>query len=193
MQQDELQQKNRQLESMLTQVETLAIMDSLTGLFNRRRFETILSNEFKKSQRYEHPLACMMIDIDHFKNINDRCGHQAGDVVLREVAQCIQSSVREVDTLCRWGGEEFMVLSPNTTKANAVHAAHRILNSVATHRYTGIGEQQVTISIGVAGVPDPEVETAEKLVHAADLALYEAKRKGRARVESGIGGPGCRP
>ena len=80
MQQDELQQKNRQLESMLTQVETLAIMDSLTGLFNRRRFETILSDEFKKAQRYRSPLACMMIDIDHFKEINDRYGHQAGDV-----------------------------------------------------------------------------------------------------------------
>ncbi|OGW36115.1 MAG: hypothetical protein A2010_07230, partial [Nitrospirae bacterium GWD2_57_9] len=99
LQQDELQQKNRQLESMLTQVETLAIMDSLTGLFNRRRFETIIANEFKKSQRYLHPLTCMMIDIDHFKAINDRFGHQAGDVVLREVAQSIQTSIREVDSL----------------------------------------------------------------------------------------------
>jgi diguanylate cyclase (GGDEF)-like protein len=193
MQQDELQQKNRQLECMLTQVETLAIMDSLTGLFNRRRFETILSTEFKKSQRYQHPLACMMIDIDHFKDINDRYGHQAGDVVLREVAQCIQGSIREVDTLSRWGGEEFMVLSPNTSKVNAVHAALRVLNAVGSHCFSALGKQHVTVSIGVAGVPDPDMETAEKLVHAADLALYEAKRKGRARVESGVPSPGCGP
>jgi diguanylate cyclase (GGDEF)-like protein len=193
MQQDELQLKNRQLESMLTQVETLAIMDSLTGLFNRRRFETILSNEFKKCQRYQHPLACMMIDIDHFKDINDRYGHQAGDAVLREVAQCIQGSIREVDTLSRWGGEEFMVLSPNTNTANATHAAQRILNAVGSHVFSAIGNQPVTVSIGVAGVPEAEIETAEKLVHAADLALYEAKRKGRARVESGIRFPDCKP
>lgn len=185
LQQDELQQKNRQLESMLTQVETLAIMDSLTGLFNRRRFETIIANEFKKSQRYLHPLTCMMIDIDHFKAINDRFGHQAGDVVLREVAQSIQTSIREVDSLARWGGEEFVVLSPNTTTENAIYAAQRILKSVSARTFSGIGTEHVTVSIGVAGVPDAAIETAEKLVHAADLALYEAKRKGRCRVESG--------
>ncbi len=190
LQQDELQQKNRQLESMLTQVETLAIMDSLTGLFNRRRFETILANEFKKSQRYKHPLACMMIDIDHFKNVNDRFGHQAGDSVLREVAQCIQSCIREVDTLSRWGGEEFMVVSPNTSKDNALHAAERILRGVGSHRFEAIDGQQVTVSIGVAGIPDPDIDNAEKLVHAADMALYEAKRKGRARVESVTAPPG---
>ncbi len=191
LQQDELKQKNVQLESMLTQVETLAIMDSLTGLFNRRRFETILLNEFKKSQRYLHPLSCLMIDIDHFKEVNDRFGHQAGDTVLREVAERIQSSIREVDTLARWGGEEFVVLSPNTAKENAVRAAERVLKAVSGHSFTGIGTHRVTVSIGVAGIPDTGIDTAEKLVHAADLALYEAKRKGRARVETGepkIGG-----
>jgi diguanylate cyclase (GGDEF)-like protein len=185
VQQDELKQKNVQLESMLTQVETLAIMDALTGLFNRRRFETILSNEFKKSQRYLYPLSCLMIDIDHFKEVNDQFGHQAGDVVLREVAQCIQSSIREVDSLARWGGEEFVVLSPNTLKENAVRAAERVLNSVSAHSFSGIVNHRITVSIGVSGVPDPQLDTAEKLVHAADLALYEAKRKGRARVEAG--------
>ncbi len=121
-QQDELQQKNLQLESMLTQVETLAIMDSLTNLFNRRRFETILANEFKKSLRYVQPLSCMMIDIDHFKDINDSFGHQTGDVVLREVSRLIQAGIREVDTPARWGGEEFVVLSPSTSKENAGRA-----------------------------------------------------------------------
>ncbi len=184
-QQDELQQMNRQLETMLTRVETLATMDSLTGLFNRRRFESIMSNEFKKCQRYLHPLSCMMIDIDHFKEINDTFGHQAGDEVLREVARNIQGCIREVDTLARWGGEEFVVLSPNTTKENAVRAAERILKSISTHRFSAIGARMMTVSIGVAGIPDPQIETTEKLIHAADLAMYAAKRKGRARVESG--------
>jgi diguanylate cyclase (GGDEF)-like protein len=182
-QQDELQQKNRQLEVMLTQVETLAIMDSLTGLINRRRFETILTTEFKKSVRYLQPLSCMMIDIDYFKTINDTFGHQTGDIVLQEVARLIQTTIREVDTPARWGGEEFVVLSPNTTKQNAFHAANRILKSISTHEFPAIDQRKLTVSIGVAGIPDPGIDSPEKLVHAADLALYQAKRNGRARVE----------
>jgi diguanylate cyclase (GGDEF)-like protein len=181
--QDELRFKNRQLEDMLTRVETLAIVDSLTGLFNRRRFESLLSNEFKKAQRYQHPLSCMMIDIDHFKEVNDTFGHQAGDLALREVSQVIQASIREVDTPARWGGEEFVVLSPNTPKQNALRAADRILRSMAAHKFSGIGGRKLSVSIGLAGVPDPLIDTTEKLIHAADTAMYEAKQKGRARVE----------
>jgi diguanylate cyclase (GGDEF)-like protein len=186
--QDELRLKNHQLEDMLTRVETLAIMDSLTGLFNRRRFETLLSNEFKKSQRYQHPLSCMIIDIDHFKAVNDTYGHQAGDLALREVAQVIQASIREVDTPARWGGEEFVVLSPNTPKENALRAADRILSTMAAHTFSGIGGQSLSVSIGLAGIPDPLIDTMEKLIHAADTAMYEAKRKGRARVEVAVQG-----
>jgi len=181
--QDELRLKNRQLQDMLTRVETLAIMDSLTGLFNRRRFETLLSSEFKKSQRYQHPLSCLIIDIDHFKAVNDLFGHQAGDQALREVAQVIRASIREVDTPARWGGEEFIVLSPNTPKENAVRAAERILNSMAAHKFSGIGDRGLSVSIGLAGIPDPLINNREKLIHTADLAMYEAKRKGRARLE----------
>ena len=125
--------KNRQLEDMLTRVETLAIVDSLTGLFNRRRFETILGNEFKRAARYQGPISCLMIDIDHFKQINDAQGHQGGDIVLREIARLIQASIREVDTAARWGGEEFVVLSPNTPKQNAELVASRILKTVSSH------------------------------------------------------------
>lgn len=183
-QQDELQQKNRQLETMLTRVETLATMDALTGLYNRRRLETILSSEFKKSQRYLHPLSCMMIDIDHFKEINDAFGHQAGDEVLRAVAGTIHRCIREVDTLARWGGEEFIVISPNTAKKNALLVADRILKAVAGAVIETIGSRRVSVSIGVAGIPAPEIDTPEKLIHAADIAMYTAKRNGRARVES---------
>lgn len=183
-QQDELKQKNHQLEDMLTRVETLAISDSLTGLFNRRRFEFVLSNEFKRAARYKISLSCLMIDIDHFKKVNDALGHQAGDTVLREISQVIEKCIRDVDIVARWGGEEFVVLSPNTSTENAKVVAVRILNAVAGHTFTGFEERKITVSIGIAGLPDPSLDTQEKLVHAADLAMYEAKKKGRNRVET---------
>jgi two-component system cell cycle response regulator len=181
--QDELKKKNTQLEDMLTRVESLAIMDPLTGLFNRRRFETIMGNEFKRAARYQSPMSCMLIDIDHFKIVNDTFGHQTGDMVLKEVSSLIQNTLREVDTPARWGGEEFIVLSPNTTRENARKAASRILKAVSDHTYAGIGAHRITVSIGLAGLPDPEITTQEKLIHAADLAMYEAKKKGRNRIE----------
>lgn len=183
-QQDELKQQNRQLEDMLTRVETLAISDSLTGLFNRRRFEFVLSNEFKRAARYKNPLSCLMIDIDHFKMVNDTIGHQAGDTLLREIAQIIQRCIRDVDTIARWGGEEFVVLSPNTSTENAKLAAVRFLNAVSQHTFTGFEGRKVTVSIGIAGLPDPAIDAQEKLINAADLAMYEAKKNGRNRVET---------
>ena len=183
-QQDDLKKKNRQLEDMLTRVESLAIMDQLTGIFNRRRFEAIFHSEFKRAQRYHVPLSCMMIDIDHFKKINDTFGHQEGDLVLREIAQVIQTTIREVDTPARWGGEEFVVLSPNTTLENGLRAAERVRKAVANHIFKGKEHTKVTVSIGVAGSPNPDLDTPDKLIHAADLAMYEAKKFGRNRVKS---------
>jgi len=183
-QQDELKQKNQQLEDMLTRVETLAISDSLTGLFNRRRFEFILSNEFKRAARYKSQLSCLMIDIDHFKMVNDTIGHQAGDTLLREIAQIIQRCIRDVDTIARWGGEEFVVLSPNTSTENAKLAATRVLNAVSGHTFPGFEGRKVTVSIGIAGLPNPAIDTQEKLINAADLAMYEAKKNGRNRMET---------
>jgi len=182
--QDELKMKNRQLEDMLTRVESLAILDPLTGLYNRRRFETLFTNEFKRSSRYTVPLSLLMIDIDHFKNVNDSLGHQQGDVVLRELAQVIQSTIRELDTPARWGGEEFVVLSPNTTKENGLRAAERVRKAVANHAFTGMSGKKVTVSVGVAGLPDPDLDSQDKMIHAADLAMYSAKKNGRNRVES---------
>jgi two-component system cell cycle response regulator len=184
LQQDELKKKNSQLEDMLTRVESLAIMDPLTGLFNRRRFETLMHGEFKRAARYQSPLSCMLIDIDHFKNVNDTFGHQTGDLVLKEVAAIIQNTLREVDTPARWGGEEFIVLSPNTTTENARRAAERILKAISGNSFKNIGSHRITVSIGIAGAPNPEIDSQEKLIHAADLAMYEAKRKGRNRIET---------
>jgi two-component system cell cycle response regulator len=182
--QDELKKKNRQLEDMLTRVESLAIMDPLTGIYNRRRFESIFTNEFKRATRYQLPLTCMMIDIDHFKLINDAHGHQEGDTMLKEIARIIQSTIREVDTLARWGGEEFVVLSPNTSKEKALLAAERVRKAVASHEFTRTETKNATVSIGVAGIPDPAMDSQDKMIHAADLAMYDAKKNGRNRVES---------
>jgi diguanylate cyclase (GGDEF)-like protein len=181
--QDELREKNRQLQDMLAKVETLAITDSLTGLFNRRHCETFLEDEFAKTERYGSSLTCLMIDIDHFKKVNDEYGHRAGDTVLREVAQIIRSNSREVDTVARWGGEEFVVLLPQTGAESGTSFAERLVKVVSGHHFTGVPGGLITVSIGIAGAPAPSIDTAEKLINASDLALYEAKRKGRNRIE----------
>jgi diguanylate cyclase (GGDEF)-like protein len=126
----------------------------------------------------------MMIDIDHFKLINDAHGHQEGDGVLKEIARIIQTTIREVDTPARWGGEEFVVLSTNTSKEKGLMAAERLRKAVAGHEFARIEAKRVTISIGIAGIPDPAIDSQDKMIHAADLAMYKAKENGRNRVES---------
>ncbi len=182
--QDELREKNRQLEKLLEKVETLAVTDPLTELFNRRRFETVLEKEFKRTVRYRSPLTCLMIDIDYFKKINDKYGHQVGDSVLHEIAQIINKTFREVDIAARWGGEEFIVLLPQTNRKAALQSASRILEAISTHKFPRIPDKKITVSIGIASVPDPSIDTGEKLINASDFAMYEAKKKGRNRVET---------
>lgn len=179
---DELKQKTRHLEEMLTRVETLAHIDSLTGLCNRRRFETVLASEFKRAVRYDIPLSCLILDIDHFKTVNDTHGHLVGDEVLRETVKVIQNTIREVDMAARWGGEEFIILNPNTEKKNALIVGDKILKAVSSRTLPCINGNAITVSIGIAGIYHPEIDTAEQLVHAADLAMYDAKRNGRNRV-----------
>lgn len=183
--QDELKERNRQLEDLLHKLEIMAITDHLTEIYNRRHFEEILEREFARATRYNLHLSCLMADIDHFKRINDTYGHAAGDAVLKEVARLIHSSLREVDVIGRWGGEEFIALLTQAKKADAKKVAERILQSVSAHRFQGLPEnEKITISIGVASVPeDGDIDNWEKLIKAADEALYRAKRNGRNRVE----------
>ncbi|MEE8328942.1 MAG: diguanylate cyclase [Thermodesulfovibrionia bacterium] len=181
--QDALKEKNRQLEELLGKVELLAITDPLTELFNRRRFTSVLEKEFKKTLRYKTPLSCMMIDIDHFKMINDKFGHKAGDLVLRDIAQIIKNNFREVDIPARWGGEEFAILLPQTGKEAAFQSASRIVKSISEHAFSYIDSKKITVSIGIASAPSPSVDTSDKLVDASDIAMYEAKNKGRNRIE----------
>jgi diguanylate cyclase (GGDEF)-like protein len=183
---DELSRKNDELQAMLRKVEALSITNPLTGLYNRRRFEEVLDSEFKKSSRYNSPLSCMMMDIDHFKNINDTYGHSVGDMVIKDLALLIQQGIRDVDTPSRWGGEEFIVLAPMTPQTGALIPARRILQSVADHVFTGMGDKKVRISIGIADISVPGIDSTDKLVQAADVALYTAKKNGRNRIELAV-------
>jgi len=179
----ELRARNKQLETMLHSVEALAITDSLTGLFNRRRFADVLKREFAVTRRYRNTLSCLLLDIDHFKAVNDRFGHDAGDQVLKEVARRIVGSLREVDLAARYGGEEFAILLPHTAKKDARIVAERLLNNLRKQQFTfGSELVRITASIGCAGNTDVASGQAEDLVKAADLALYEAKNSGRNNV-----------
>jgi diguanylate cyclase (GGDEF)-like protein len=180
----ELTQRNSQLEAMLRRVEALALTDALTGLYNRRRFSDVLANHFAATRRYAHPLSCALLDIDHFKKINDRYGHDVGDRVLRAVAEVLSAQLREVDLAARYGGEEFAVVLPHTSKEAAERVAQRILEAIRTLRVSaGDAELGVTASFGVASSTDlDQVCTPEDLVRAADVALYGAKAAGRNRV-----------
>ena len=125
-----------------------------------------------------------MIDIDHFKSVNDTYGHHAGDLVLKDVAQLLQRSLREVDVAARWGGEEFVVVLPAVGMESAIIPAQRILEAVAENAFPEIPGRAVTVSIGCASAPHPLVDCAQQLVHLADVALYQAKRLGRNRLET---------
>ncbi|WP_447972132.1 diguanylate cyclase [Nitrospira sp. Kam-Ns4a] len=167
-----------------SQVRSLALTDSLTNVPNRRAFSQCLAREFQEAQRYGTPLCLIMVDLDHFKSLNDRFGHVFGDQLLRGVAAMIQQAVRGADVVARYGGEEFAVILPRTDLARAVSLAHRIRDRIARHTFPLDGScVRLTASLGLAGVPDPAVPTMEALIAAADAALYRAKTCGRNRVE----------
>jgi diguanylate cyclase (GGDEF)-like protein len=169
---------------LFDEINRLAITDSLTGLYNRRYLASILEEEVKRSARYAHPLSFVMIDIDHFKFYNDRHGHPMGDEVLRTLARLLRESVRDVDTVFRYGGEEFSVLAPELDKEDVSFLAERLRKVVRNFNFP-YGEEQpegnLTISLGVASFPYDAADGAE-LIQRSDQALYLAKRQGRDRV-----------
>lgn len=167
----ELEQKSRQLES-------LAITDRLTGLYNRSKFDEVVASECERATRTLAPLSLLMLDIDHFKTVNDSFGHQAGDEVLMTVAQLLRENVRKVDTVARWGGEEFMVLCPATVRSGACSMAEHVRAAVEKHKFPWVGHK--TCSLGVAQYRSNEPPAA--LIERADAALYRAKNEGRNRV-----------
>ncbi len=177
----------------LDRLHRLATHDDLTGLLNRREFDRLLTAEAERAQRFARPLALVMFDLDHFKNVNDVHGHLAGDAVLREAAACLGAELRVVDRLARFGGEEFALLLVETTPSAGLEAAQRL---VAAMRQKPVllpdgSALALTVSAGVAGLP-AQAPDAARLVLAADEALYAAKRAGRDRaVLAGSSGGGA--
>jgi diguanylate cyclase (GGDEF)-like protein len=172
--------------------ERLAMVDPLTEVHNRRYLNLRLEDEFRRSQRYDNPLALVLIDLDQFRAINEAAGHLVGDSVLRAVAHCLRGCVRETDTLARAGGDEFACLLPQTHLAGALTVAERIRNDLGALRSGPASELLVTASVGVASFPAAHVQTAEELIRAADTSLARAKREGRNRVclaDPGLSGP----
>jgi diguanylate cyclase (GGDEF)-like protein len=177
-----LQAEQTKTRRLLTEVQRLAITDELTGLHNRRHFFELAEREFQRVQRFGHPLSAVMLDIDHFKQVNDAYGHFAGDQALREVAGRCAQNVRAIDILGRYGGEEFALLLPETDWVAAQHMAERLARCVAdTPIATDRAALSITISAGVAAA-SPDTPDLLTLLNAADMALSAAKRAGRNRV-----------
>ena len=170
-------------ENEKSQLEKLAITDYLTGLYNIRYFYHRIDEEISRAQRYKLHLSCLMIDIDHFKKINDNYGHRAGDIVLTEFAHLLKKHTRKSDVLARYGGEEFIVLLPQTSPEAAVSKAETIRNFIEKHRFRGIkGKNGLTVSIGISSFPVRTIKNKEDIITAVDNALYKAKAEGRNRV-----------
>ena len=171
-------------ESFQRQMYDSALRDGLTRAFNKRYFSDRLQAEFAYSLRHGSPLALAILDLDHFKSVNDTYGHLAGDSVLQTLAQLVQQSVRTEDVFARYGGEEFAVISRGITMESGLIMAERIRQAVERHVFAWERERlPVTVSIGVAGLPDSGITTAEQLIEAADSALYRAKHGGRNQVK----------
>lgn len=162
-------------------LEVLSATDALTGLFNRRHFDERLRDEFRRAQRYDDPLTLIVLDIDHFKAINDAHGHAAGDEVLRAVSDALKVSVRETDLIARTGGEEFAVILPRTQLNGAITVAERVWRDLAALKVVGVASP-VTASFGISAFPNRTVTSPDTLVRSADEALYRAKREGRNKI-----------
>jgi two-component system, cell cycle response regulator len=169
----------------------LSNTDHLTGLFNRRFLMEALDKEVQRSRRKDGQVALLLLDIDHFKRVNDTHGHLQGDVVLQKVALHIQKELRSYDIAARYGGEEFVAVLPDTSLKEAFNVADRIRLSVQGMRFAGsLSNERVTVSLGVALFPSPCFDDIDGLLRSADEALYQAKERGRNRVI--ISDPGCK-
>jgi len=161
----------------------LTIMDALTGCPNKRFFKDFLEREISRSNRYLRPLSLIMMDIDHFKQLNDTLGHLAGDQALREIANLVKQNIRKEELFARFGGEEFAVVLPETNLEQAVQVAERIRTMVGTHTFQLEGKPYpITLSMGVSHTQGEPALTAEQLIQIADANLYDAKNQGRNRV-----------
>ena len=165
------------------QMQELASRDGLTGLLNRRTLEEVLSRELKAGMRYRASACLILVDVDHFKQVNDLFGHVGGDRVLTGIATVMQEAVRDTDSVGRYGGEEFGIVLPHTDLARAVVLAERLRDQIEHHAFVvDGGSVRITVSVGIAQIPDKTIGTVPEWMAAADAALYEAKGCGRNGV-----------
>jgi two-component system, cell cycle response regulator len=181
--QEVVEERERELLEVNERLRHMSQTDGLTLLDNRRHIEERLREMWEHSQRLHEPVGCVMVDLDRFKSVNDTYGHQAGDAVLKQLAQILKREAREIDRVGRYGGEEFMLLLPGTVLDSAVTFAERVRKEVEGHTFTFEGGSlRRTASFGVSAWPHPRIRDCEALVRAADDALYVAKETGRNRV-----------
>ena len=179
----ERKEVEEQLMSIRDSLQKQANHDNLTGLFNRHYMSEILDKEFSRALRYQTDLSCLLLDLDYFKDVNDTFGHAFGDMVLREFADCLKQYARKSDICFRYGGEEFMLLLPNTGIAGARNVAEKIRTACDKKRYEeGNNSTTVTVSIGIASVKQHQLLESKEILALADKALYRAKAEGRNRV-----------
>jgi diguanylate cyclase (GGDEF)-like protein len=165
------------------QIQELALRDSLTGLLNRRAFEEVLAREFKAGSRYNASACFLLVDLDYFKVVNDQLGHLAGDQVLTSMAALMRRTVRDIDAVGRYGGEEFGIVLPHTDLDRALVLAERLRRQIECQAFeAGEGSARMTASIGIAHIPDVTIRSVSDWIAAADSALYYAKALGRNRV-----------
>ena len=178
---DDLLLVNRRLEEEKEALKIMSTTDQLTGLHNRTQLEDIFEYEKMQSLRYKKAFSMIMIDIDYFKDVNDNYGHSVGDKVLQEFAQIFRATFRDVDTISRWGGEEFLILVPNTDLSGIKEVALRVQTAIHQKEFSIVGHK--TVSMGVTTLQEDDDFTS--IVKRSDAALYHAKNRGRDRVEVG--------
>ncbi len=164
--------------------EKMSQIDSLTSLYNHGHFQYLLDEEIKRSRRFNHPTSIIMLDIDHFKIYNDILGHPAGDYLLKILCSILLEDLRETDTASRYGGEEFVIILPQTSKKEAFNLARRLRKKVESFAFKNeevLPEKKLTISLGVATFPD-NAQDKDELIKTADIALYRAKQTGRNKA-----------
>jgi len=174
-----LQQAQNDLAIKNKELEQIAVRDALTGLYNRRKLDEVFDEEVFRAERYHRALSVVMMDVDHFKRVNDTYGHSAGDDVLIAIARALQDSLRGSDAIGRWGGEEFLLISPETDLETTVGLADRLRRTCESIDFPTIGK--ITLSMGVA--THHSGDGAKEILLRADSALYRAKHAGRNRVE----------
>jgi len=180
---NKLQAYNKELEEKVrertSKLEKISITDRLTGLYNRHKTDSVLENEFKRSERFGSSFSLLLLDIDNFKSVNDIYGHQAGDKVLVEIANLLLDSIRTIDIVGRWGGEEFLIIAPQTESKGALSIAESIRLKIEKHSFSKIGS--ITVSLGISTYK--QGDTIDDLMSRADSALYIAKAEGKNQIQ----------